>query len=126
VLETIGESCNQARVYHEILISFAEAISTHREEISLETRRTVQHYIDRVLVVDNAEIPLNQNTTSQIEPPIDVPVPLSPEAEGLSAEDQDLQLSVMPEGFHIGLADLDRQSLDYLYFDMGDLLCSVE
>lgn len=52
VLDSIAATSSQARLYHEILTSFSEAVSKYRQRVSGEVRRTVQHYMDQILIVD--------------------------------------------------------------------------
>lgn len=118
----MGETCHQARVYQEILAGFAEAIHKYRQKISLESRRTVQHYMDQVLVIDMA------SQSQAFEVGFEVP-------GGLSAEPVqhdgfvDSQMDMMLDEFQLDWAEFDLQSLDELYSDFGPLkglLCSVE
>ncbi|KAF9893440.1 hypothetical protein FE257_010752 [Aspergillus nanangensis] len=54
VLDDIGRTSPQARLYHQILQSFADAVTRYRHRVAGEVRRTVQHYIDQILIVDTS------------------------------------------------------------------------
>jgi len=51
VLESIAATSPQAQLYHEILISLSDAVVKYRYRVSAEVRRTVQHYMDKILVI---------------------------------------------------------------------------
>ncbi|GES60117.1 hypothetical protein ATEIFO6365_0002044900 [Aspergillus terreus] len=52
LLNDIGRTSPQARLYHQILTSFSEAVTRFRHRVAGEVRRTVQHYMDQILVID--------------------------------------------------------------------------
>ncbi|KIX03820.1 uncharacterized protein Z518_07373 [Rhinocladiella mackenziei CBS 650.93] len=52
VLDCIAATNQQARLYHEILTSFSEAVKRYHRRVSSEVRRAVHHYIDQILVVN--------------------------------------------------------------------------
>lgn len=65
ILECISASNAQARLHHEILESFADAITEYHRRVAAERHGAVQHYIDQILVVNiprSAEIPGDQYT----------------------------------------------------------------
>ncbi|KAH8698967.1 hypothetical protein BGW36DRAFT_293888 [Talaromyces proteolyticus] len=75
ILASIATTSPQARLYHDILTSFAEAVTRHRRRVAGEVRRTVQHYMDQILVVEQNpldsyhETQLNNNWDSNGQPP---------------------------------------------------------
>ncbi len=46
VLAEISTLSQQAKVYNTILGDFADAVDRYRQRVSLEIRRTVEHYLD--------------------------------------------------------------------------------
>lgn len=112
MLKMIGEASHQARAYREILTSFSEAILKHRQQISLESRRTVQHYMDHVLVVRRAETDQNQNRLDQVDDRFDLPLSSLSEARIQFNEFSDPQSEMTLEDFQINWAELDMQFID--------------
>jgi hypothetical protein len=51
VLDSIAVTSPQAQLYHEMLISLSDAVVKYRYRVSAEVRRTVQHYMDKILVI---------------------------------------------------------------------------
>ncbi|KAL5341761.1 hypothetical protein BJX70DRAFT_395493 [Aspergillus crustosus] len=56
ILAEIASTSPQAQLYHSILTSFAEAVDVYRQRVEDERRRTVQHYMDQILVIDAASV----------------------------------------------------------------------
>ena len=52
ILADIALSSPQAQLYYNILINFAEAVTKYRQRVADEMHRTVQHYMDRILVIE--------------------------------------------------------------------------
>lgn len=127
VLAAMGETSSQAKAYHEILTSFSEAVRKFRQRVTMEERRTVQHYMEQVLVIDVAHTE-NQPYPSPFSG-LALPFSLSGNmAHG--TESADVQLDMMLDGFQIDWAELDLQVVDdQLTLDLRPfegLLCSVE
>ncbi|KAJ5980615.1 hypothetical protein N7481_007913 [Penicillium waksmanii] len=54
ILGDIALTSPQARLYRNILTSFAEAINKYKQRVTDERDYTVQHYMDRVLIFDGS------------------------------------------------------------------------
>lgn len=54
ILGDIALTSPQARLYRNILTSFAEAIDKYKQRVTDERDYTVQHYMDRVLIFDGS------------------------------------------------------------------------
>ncbi|KAJ5585764.1 hypothetical protein N7450_005551 [Penicillium hetheringtonii] len=52
LLDDIGQASPQARLYHQILTSFCDAVAKYRSRVVGELYRTVQDYMDQVLTID--------------------------------------------------------------------------
>ncbi|EPE35128.1 Zn2/Cys6 DNA-binding protein [Glarea lozoyensis ATCC 20868] len=52
VLKKLSHQSPQAEHYHDVLISFSEAISKRRQQIARERRRVTSQYLDQILVID--------------------------------------------------------------------------
>jgi hypothetical protein len=61
ILDDIATTSPQARLYHQILTSFSEAVTKYHHRVASEVRRTVQHYMDQILVIT----PPDANCASQ-------------------------------------------------------------
>jgi hypothetical protein len=51
-LGDIALNSQQARLYHNLLTSFADAMKKYRQRVAEEMIYTVQHYMDRILVFE--------------------------------------------------------------------------
>lgn len=72
ILTDIALSSPQAQLYYNILVSFAEAVAKYRQRVAAEMHYTVQHYMDRILVIEPAEAHIDQhqnNSTRDTEKP---------------------------------------------------------
>ncbi|KAF3392807.1 Cytochrome b2 [Penicillium rolfsii] len=52
ILGDISLYSQQARLYHNILTSFADAVKKYRQRVTDERNYTVQHYMDRILIFE--------------------------------------------------------------------------
>lgn len=52
ILGDIALTSQQARLYHNILTSFADAIKKYKQRVAEERNYTVQHYMDRMLIFE--------------------------------------------------------------------------
>lgn len=52
ILADISLTSQQALLYHDILISFAEAVTKYRQRVADEMHYAVQQYMDRILVIE--------------------------------------------------------------------------
>ncbi|KAJ5990751.1 hypothetical protein N7522_010958 [Penicillium canescens] len=52
ILADIALSSPQAQLYYNILINFAEAVTKYRQRVADEMHHAVQHYLDRILVIE--------------------------------------------------------------------------
>jgi hypothetical protein len=52
VLKKLSHQSPQAEHYHDVLISFSEAINKRRQQIARERRRVTSQYLDQILVID--------------------------------------------------------------------------
>jgi hypothetical protein len=52
ILQGIGKVSQQAQLYYGILHDFSHAITKYRERVDAELRRTVRHYLERIIPVD--------------------------------------------------------------------------
>ncbi|OKL55458.1 hypothetical protein UA08_09281 [Talaromyces atroroseus] len=59
VLASIATTSPQAELYHDILTSFSEAVTKYRRRVAGEVRRTVQHYMDQILILEQASLHIN-------------------------------------------------------------------
>lgn len=108
ILGDIALSSQQARLYYNILTSFADAIKKYRQRVAEERIYTVQHYMDRLLTF---EAPSDENNASRES--------LSSAPKG--SEDGWLFLATtsQPPNF-FDLADLPPSSLSNDSFGMGN------
>jgi hypothetical protein len=52
VLKKLSHQSPQAEHYHDVLVSFSEAINNRRQQIAQERRRITRDYLDQILVID--------------------------------------------------------------------------
>jgi hypothetical protein len=64
VLASIATTSPQAQLYHDILVSLSEAVTKHRRRVAGEVRRTVQHYMDQILVMEQTPSNINYENNS--------------------------------------------------------------
>ncbi|KAJ5635897.1 uncharacterized protein N7484_009210 [Penicillium longicatenatum] len=64
ILADIALTSQQALLYHNILISFAEAVTKYRQRVTDEMHYAVQHYMDRILMIETTNI---HSTDEQIQ-----------------------------------------------------------
>ncbi|CAI7629707.1 unnamed protein product [Penicillium glandicola] len=65
VLDNIGGTSPQARLYHEILTTFSEAVVKYHSRVAGEVHRTVEHYMEKIFVIDN---PLDVSRANSHQP----------------------------------------------------------
>lgn len=94
ILGDIASNSQQARLYHNILTSFADAIKKYRQRVAEERIYTVQHYMDRILLFEASSDENNANR------------------EGLSS---------VPQGLEDGWMLLATTSQPQTVFDLADL-----
>ncbi|KAL4783702.1 hypothetical protein BJX76DRAFT_357726 [Aspergillus varians] len=58
-LAEIARTSPQAQLYHEILLSFSEAVAKYRQRVAEELNQAVQGYMDRILTIDVSLDPNN-------------------------------------------------------------------
>jgi hypothetical protein len=51
LLKDMAETSAQAKFYHDVLNSFSETVTLHRQRVTREVQSAVQDYMERVLVV---------------------------------------------------------------------------
>jgi hypothetical protein len=61
ILECMAAQSPQASLYRDILRSFQESIARWHGRINTEVKRTVQHYMDDILVIDSSEHQISDN-----------------------------------------------------------------
>ncbi|GAT30094.1 hypothetical protein RIB2604_03300660 [Aspergillus luchuensis] len=52
LLDDVGRTSPQAQLYHQILTSFNDAVTKFRNRVAGEVYRTVQDYMDQILMID--------------------------------------------------------------------------
>lgn len=125
VLKSMGEACHQAQVYQEVLASFSEAIDQYRRYILAESRRTIQHYMDQVLVVDIAH---DEDQDGRNHPHFGFVAPNLSDTS-IPQADSGYPLDLMSDSFQIDWTEIDLHRVDQLSPNFGyleSLLYSME